>query len=81
MTAETTTTQRMRVKEGRCQGHGRCYSIGPELFEPDDEGFSIALPVDLGEDVIDVAYRVVGECPEQAVEIVAADDVGKESDR
>ena len=29
---------RVRVDRDRCQGHGRCYSLAPELFEPDEVG-------------------------------------------
>jgi len=23
----------------QCVGHGRCYTVSPAIFEPDDEGF------------------------------------------
>ena len=29
---------KVRVDPDLCQGHGRCYAIAPELFEPDDLG-------------------------------------------
>ena len=31
---------RVRVDDERCEGHGRCYALAPELFEPDDIGNS-----------------------------------------
>ena len=30
---------RILVDGEQCVGHGRCYSVSPEVFEPDDEGF------------------------------------------
>ena len=27
----------------KCQGHGRCYALAPELFDADDEGYSVVL--------------------------------------
>ncbi|HTX84037.1 MAG TPA: ferredoxin [Streptosporangiaceae bacterium] len=30
---------RISVDGEQCVGHGRCYSVSPEVFEPDDEGF------------------------------------------
>ena len=30
---------RIFVDGGQCVGHGRCYTVSPEVFEPDDEGF------------------------------------------
>ena len=29
---------KIRVDESRCEGHGRCYSLAPDLFESDDIG-------------------------------------------
>ena len=35
----------MRIKYDRdaCQGHNRCYQLGPELFDVDDEGYAVLL--------------------------------------
>ena len=32
---------KVRVITEKCQGHGRCYSLAPELFESDDYGNSV----------------------------------------
>ncbi len=37
MTAESL---RVHVDPEKCQGHNRCYSISPELFDLDDLGMS-----------------------------------------
>ena len=29
---------RVRIDDELCQGHGRCYALAPEVFEPDDLG-------------------------------------------
>ena len=29
-----------RITIDGCTGHGRCYDVCPEVFEPDDEGYS-----------------------------------------
>lgn len=29
---------RVRVDQEKCQGHGRCYALAPNLFESDDYG-------------------------------------------
>jgi ferredoxin len=39
---------RIRLDNDACQGHGRCYSLAPELFDADDEGYAV-LKVDDGE--------------------------------
>jgi ferredoxin len=30
---------RISVDGEQCVGHGRCYTVSPVVFEPDDEGF------------------------------------------
>lgn len=30
---------KLRVHAGRCEGHGSCYLIDPDLFQLDDNGF------------------------------------------
>ena len=32
---------KLRIDESVCTGHGRCYSLVPELFEPDDRGYGV----------------------------------------
>jgi ferredoxin len=61
---------KVRVINERCQGHGRCYSLAPELFESDDFGNSVVLadgevPAGLEES----ARLAELNCPEQAVVI------------
>jgi ferredoxin len=54
-------------RNDRCQGHGRCYSLCPAVFEPDDEGFSVvAVPRPSVE--LEPAARLAAEaCPERAI--------------
>jgi ferredoxin len=58
-----------------CQGHGRCYSLAPDLLESDDEGFVTIAggdPIELSDDQRALADELVGTCPEGA--IVVLDD-------
>ena len=60
----------MHVDQAKCQGHGRCYALAPQVFEPDDIGNG----VEIGDGVVppeleDVARRAVDNCPEQAIEL------------
>jgi len=61
---------KVHVDAARCQGHNRCYSIAPELFEIDEYGNSRALgdgsvPPELEEK----ARLAVKNCPEHAVRL------------
>jgi ferredoxin len=58
------------IDPGRCQGHGRCYDLVPELFGEDDEGYGRVLsggPVPPDQEA--GARRAVLNCPERAIAI------------
>ena len=61
---------RVRVDGEKCQGHNRCFSLAPELFELDDLGYSHerndgTVPPGLEEK----ARLAVANCPERAISI------------
>lgn len=59
---------RVRVDDERCQGHGRCYSLVPELFEPDEIGNGRAIgDGTVPEGMEDRARLAEANCPERAV--------------
>jgi ferredoxin len=61
---------KVSIDSARCQGHGRCYDLAPEVFTEDDEGYGQA-PVDgavpAGEEP--AALLAEANCPEQAINI------------
>jgi ferredoxin len=59
---------KMTVNAERCMGHGRCYSVAPDLLTYDDEGFVTirGIVIDVPEDQIEAAKEAVESCPEQA---------------
>lgn len=61
---------KIRVDPERCTGHGRCYSLAPEVFEPDAEGHSVVILEDVPPELADKARIGVENCPEQAISIV-----------
>lgn len=61
---------RVHVDPERCQGHNRCYSLAPELFDVDDHGYAherdggvVAAGLE------DEARLAVANCPEYAISI------------
>ena len=62
---------KVRIDRERCQGHGRCYDLAPQVFTDDEEGYSVALNdgvVPAGSE--DLARLAVANCPESAIGIV-----------
>ena len=53
----------------KCQGHGRCYALAPELFDSDDEGYSVVLQAEVPADQASAARLAADNCPEFAITI------------
>ena len=59
---------KVRIDDDRCQGHGRCYALAPELFEADDIGNARVVGDGTVPPELEAAARkAVSNCPEYAV--------------
>jgi ferredoxin len=61
---------RVRVLADRCQGHGRCFGLAPDVFDSDDLGNAVVIgdgtvPAGLEAD----ARLAADNCPEFAIEV------------
>jgi ferredoxin len=60
---------RIRIDHDRCEGHGRCWDIAPDLVDDDDRGHGVVrdpdavVPPELEAQARDAARS----CPEHAV--------------
>jgi ferredoxin len=59
---------RIGIDTERCEGHGRCYALAPDLVEPDDLGNAQVI----GDGAVRAdqepkAHQAVANCPEHAV--------------
>ena len=62
---------RLVIDAERCTGHGRCYSLAPDVVEPDDRGLGVVVATgELDDAQLAQAERAVLNCPEQAVSLV-----------
>ena len=62
---------KLQLDSGRCQGHGRCYDLAPELFGEDDEGYGFVI----GTGVVPPgkeheARLAAANCPERAINVL-----------
>jgi ferredoxin len=56
-----------------CVGHGRCYSLAPQMLDSDDEGFVTIRdgdPIEVPDGLEALADEVAGTCPESAIIII-----------
>ncbi|MEU8271099.1 ferredoxin [Sphaerisporangium sp. NPDC049002] len=61
---------KVRIGPERCQGHGRCYDLAPDLFKEDGEGYGQVI----GDGVVPpgderTARLAVSNCPERAIDL------------
>lgn len=63
----------IKIDENKCAGHGRCYSVAPDLLSDDDEGFVAQrgqcweVPAELEGQ----AREAADSCPESAITVAA----------
>jgi ferredoxin len=62
---------KVQIDSERCQGHGRCYDLAPDLFGEDNEGYGTVLGdgiVPPGEE--HQARLAASNCPERAIDVL-----------
>ena len=57
----------VRIDADRCTGHGRCYTLAPDVFDADEVGHSIVLVEDVSGELESQAVTAEQNCPESAI--------------
>ena len=58
---------RIEVDRERCTGHGRCWTLAPETFDADDDGYCATTSLEVPVELEAQALRGVKSCPERAI--------------
>lgn len=58
---------KVSVDEDKCAGHGMCLTLCPEVFEMTDDGWAVANPGEVPEELESAAKDAIANCPEQAI--------------
>ena len=58
---------RVFVDGDRCTGHGRCYTLAPDIFDADEVGHSIVRVSEVSGELEQHAVTGEQNCPEQAI--------------
>ena len=62
---------KVRVDQEKCQGHARCKSLAPELFELDQYGNAHEIgDGTVPEGLEDKAWLAKANCPEIAIDVI-----------
>jgi ferredoxin len=61
---------RVRVDEGKCQGHTLCNMVAPEVFGlREEDGHSYLLMEQIPERLQEAVRRACENCPEEAISV------------
>jgi ferredoxin len=60
---------KVRIDPDTCTGHGRCYTLAPQVFDSDDRGYGVVIDVELSTSLREVAEIGIENCPEQAISL------------
>ena len=58
---------KVQVNQEMCEGHGKCQTSAPEVFELRDDDVSHVLMDDVPEELKEKVERAIRLCPRQAV--------------
>lgn len=58
---------RVAVDADRCEGHGRCYTLAPDVFDADEVGHAVVLVEDVSAERQTRAEDAERNCPEDAI--------------
>jgi len=61
---------KIRIDTTRCVGNARCWTVAPELYPLDDEGYIALDGFDVPEGQESIARRGARSCPERVIEII-----------
>ena len=63
---------KVRIDSELCSGHGRCYSVAPSVYSPDEQGNATPADIDYAvpEGQEDKAGLGKRSCPEGAISII-----------
>ncbi len=65
---------KVAIDRGKCTGHGRCFSLSPDVFDCDDQGFGLVVIEDVepdDDDLVEQSTNAALNCPESAIRVEA----------
>jgi ferredoxin len=60
---------RVTIDTERCEGHGRCVMLAPEVFDQDDDGHGIVVVDSIPSELEVSVAQAVASCPEGAISL------------
>ena len=57
------------VSHEKCQGHARCWTLAPDIFQLNDEGYIMPGDIEVAAGREEEAARGARACPERALQV------------
>ena len=73
--------EELRIDRIRCDGHGQCAELLPELIQLDDWGYPVLRPGAVPEELRRHAGRAVAACPVQALRLQRVAEAARQTAR
>ena len=67
MSGKETSRVRVRVLREKCAGHARCFSVAPDIYVLDDEGYNVTPETIVPAERAAAARAGAEACPECAI--------------
>lgn len=61
---------RVAVDANLCVGHGRCYALGPDVYEADEYGHCVIPQNEVAPEHVAQARSGATNCPEDAITLI-----------
>jgi ferredoxin len=65
----------LTVRVEGCEGHGNCYTLCPEVFAPDEDGYATVTDEHPAVDKLAEVEHAVANCPEGAISVEVTEEV------
>jgi ferredoxin len=66
---QASTALRLSVDSDLCAGHGRCFTVEPDLFDSDEAGYPVLRHDVVPPELVKKAENAVSNCPEGAISL------------
>jgi ferredoxin len=66
---QAATAVRLSVDSDTCAGHGRCFTVEPDLFDSDEAGYPVVRQLVVPAELLANAENAVSNCPEAAISL------------
>lgn len=62
---------KLRIEKQRCVGNARCWTVAPEVFTLDEDGYISVEEISVPEELRKSAWLGARSCPEKIIQVIS----------